>query len=89
MEIIYVIYFLTAAVVAIGAYAAMRAIDYGFNKRETRNEYGYTQLRDEYRYKMAKGCIQSYTDGQKRMAMDLTKSLNDNLYEMYKKMGDL
>lgn len=75
---VYYIYLCTAVVALVIGYAMIRGIDFLFTKQE-----------DKRRYKYAKGCIQSYNDGQKRMAQSLIKGINNNLYEMYKKMGDL
>ena len=72
-----VIYLIAVLVTVVTGYAIMRWIDFGFTKVE-----------DKRRYKMAKGCIRCYNDGQKRMAMSTIKTLNNNLYEMYNKFED-
>ena len=77
MEFFY-LYLVSAMVAIVLVYACMRWIDFGFTKKE-----------DKRRYKMAKSCIRCYNDGQKMMAKSLIKELNNNLYDMYKKMGDL
>ena len=77
MDLFY-IYLISAMVAIVLVYTGMRWIDYAFTKKE-----------DKRRYRMAKGCIRCYNDGQKMMAKGLIRELNNNLYDMYKKMGDL
>lgn len=72
------VYFAAAVVAAVIGYTAIRWIDFGFTKVEDKRRYG-----------MAKGCIRCYNNGQKQMALSLTKELNKNLYEMYRKMSEL
>ena len=88
MNIMYLYYLLIVAAVIIVTYAAMRWIDYGFGQREARHEAAAQAATDARRYRMAKGCIQTYTAGQQRMAMDMVKRLNDGIYEMGKKFEE-
>ena len=73
-----VIYLIAALVTVVTGYAIMRWIDFGFTKVEDKRRYSY-----------AKGCIRCYNQGQKQMAMSTIKTLNNNLYEMYKDMSEL
>lgn len=72
------LYLIAVAVLAIVVYACIRWIDFGFTKAE-----------DKRRYKMAKGCIRCYNDGQKQMAKSLIRNINNNLFKMCQEMSDL
>lgn len=92
MNMVYIYYLLIMAVVVIAAYTVMRAVDYGFGKKEAQNDFVRTKAEDEIRYEIrygyAKRCIQSFNDGQKQMALSLIKQLNDGIMDMYQRMED-
>lgn len=75
---VFFVYLISAVIALIALYAVVRWIDFGF-----------TKLEDKRRYKMAKGCIRCYNNGQKTMAKEAMRAINDNLFDMFQKMGDL
>ena len=78
MEIVaqYVILVIIGCIIA---YGGMRTIDYLFTKKEDDRRYGYDLGKIEYACKHGK-----------KMAMSITKEINDNLIDSYKKfMEDL
>lgn len=89
MDKVYICYMVLICAAAVASYGIIRFIDYLFHKREMRNEFAMNELVDQRRYRMAKGCILSFTTSQKQMALSLTKELNDNLLKMYKDMSEL
>ena len=88
MNMVYIYYLQIMAVVVIAAYTVMRAVDYGFGKKEAQNDFVRTKAEDRRRYDYAKGCIKSFNDGQKQMALSLIKQLNDGIMDMYQRMED-
>lgn len=78
MDVLFIAYLgICVAAVVIG-YALVRAIDFKF-----------TEAEDVRRHKFRKDEIKCYHKAQGRMAMDVTKSINDKMFEMFKNMGDL
>ena len=78
MDSAFFIYLVCGVVAVVIGYLGMRTIDFCFTKQEDKRRYNY-----------AKGAIHCYNDGQKRMAMSMVKGINDQLVDMWKKMGDL
>jgi type III secretory pathway component EscU len=78
MDVIVIGYLVVSVVAVVIGYALVRAIDFGFTKAE-----------DVRRHKFRKDEIKCYHKAQGRMAMDVTKSINDKMLEMFKNMGDL
>ena len=78
MDNVFYIYLVSEVIAIVIGYLGCRTIDFMFTKSEDKRRYSY-----------AKGCIQCYNDGQKRMAQSLTKTINDNLLETFQKMEDL
>ena len=70
---------LAAIVVAmVIGYACIRGIDFLFTKRE-----------DERRYRYNKSYIRYYFKGGKQMLESTSRTINQNLLNMFKGMGDL
>lgn len=82
MDVVFFVYLVSAVVAIIASYAVIRWIDFGFTKVE-----------DGRRYKMAKGCIRTYNKGQGQvyhnLTRDMTRTINDMVFDMAKKFGDL
>ena len=78
MDWVFVIYLLIGIVGVVIGYLGIRAIDYAFGKKESNRRYNHV-----------KGCIKCFNQGQRQMAISLTKEINRNLFDMYKKLGDL
>ena len=75
---VFFVYLISAVIGLIILYACVRWIDFGF-----------TKLEDKRRYKMAKGCIRCYNHGQKQLAKSAMRTINDNIFNMFGKIGDL
>ena len=82
MDVVFFAYLGSAMVAVIAVFAAIRWIDFGFTKVEDRRWY-----------KMAKGCINAYNKGQghmyKALTRDMTKTINNAIFEMANKLEDL
>ena len=89
MDWFFVIYMAFGVLAIVLSYLGVRAIDYSFRKKDRK----YDQLNEiemsEIRYQHAKGGVQSFTNGQKAMAKEMVKSINDSLLTMAKQFEDL
>lgn len=89
------------AVALIIVFVVIRAIDYGFGRKEAMNEHLFNvmEMNDQYvldsareragrreGYQYNKQLVQSFTDRQKAMSQDLIKQINDSMWEYAKKM---
>lgn len=78
MDVVVILYMAIGVAAVVLGYTIMRAIDFKF-----------TEAEDQRRHKMKKSEIRCYNRGQQQMDINLTKKLNDNLFDMCRKMGDL